>query len=284
MTGPVAAALAAFRDDPSTAGWRALPFFCDGSADAIAAEIDRRIAAGAEVLPPAAAIFSALTLTPLETVKAVILGQDPYPAPGDAHGLAFSYVGRRRLPPSLKTILAEMAEDLGCAAPASGDLSAWARQGVLLLNTALTVEAGAAGAHLKTGWAALADEAVAAVSAQRPAAVFLLWGAPARRRTALIDRGKHLVIECGHPSPLNRQNDFRGTRPFSRANAWLVERGEAPVDWRLQLCEALIIPGQSEAEGKGIEGGRGTGSPSRAAARPAGDDSEGPNPPSARPR
>ena len=115
----------------------------------------------------------------------VILGQDPYPTPGDAHGLAFSYVGRRRLPPSLKTILAEMADDLGCPAPTSGDLSHWARQGVLLLNTALTVEAGAAGAHLRLGWSVLADEAVAACSAQRPAVAFLLWGgggAQARRR------------------------------------------------------------------------------------------------------
>lgn len=233
MTGPVAAALAAFRDDPGTAGWRALPFFSDGTADAIAAEIDQRIAAGAEVLPPAPAIFAALTLTPLEAVKAVILGQDPYPTPGDAHGLAFSYVGRRRLPPSLKTILAEMADDLGCPAPARGDLSGWARRGVLLLNTALTVEAGAAGAHLGLGWAALADQAVAAVSARRPAVAFLLWGGPARKRAALIDAAKHLVLACGHPSPLNRARDFRGTRPFSRANAWLAERGEAPVDWRL---------------------------------------------------
>ena len=233
MTGPVAAALAAFCDDPAAAGWRALPFFADGAADAIAAGLDRRIAAGAEVLPPAPAIFCALRLTPLETVRVVILGQDPYPTPGDAHGLAFSYVGRRRLPPSLKTILAEMADDLGCPAPASGDLSHWARQGVLLLNTALTVEAGAAGAHLRLGWSALADEAVAACSAQRPAVAFLLWGGAARRRGALVDRDKHLLLECGHPSPLNRLADFRGSRPFSQVNAWLAKRGEAPIDWRL---------------------------------------------------
>jgi uracil-DNA glycosylase len=232
MTGPVTAALVGFRDDPTTAGWRALPFFADGSADAIAEVLDRRIAAGAQVLPPSPAIFTSLTLTPLERVKVVILGQDPYPTPGDAHGLAFSYVGRRRLPPSLKTILAEMADDLGCPALGSGDLSHWARQGVLLLNTAMTVEAGAAGAHMRLGWAALADQAVAAVSAQRPAVAFLLWGGPARKRAALIDRDKHLVLECGHPSPLNRLNDFRGTRPFSRANAWLAARGEGAIEWR----------------------------------------------------
>jgi len=233
MTGRVAAALADFRADPGTAGWRALPFFADGSADAIAEALDRRIAGGTEVLPPAQAIFSALRLAPLARVKAVILGQDPYPTPGDAHGLAFSYVGQRRLPPSLKTILAEMAEDLGCPSPGTGDLSQWARQGVLLLNTALTVEARTPGAHLRLGWAALADQAVAAVSAQRPAVAFLLWGGPARKRAALIDRQKHLVLECGHPSPLNRLNDFRGTRPFSRANAWLAEHGEEPIEWRL---------------------------------------------------
>ena len=233
MTGEVAAALAAFRADSAEAGWCRLPFFADGSADAVADALDARAAAGARLLPPAAAIFSALRQTPLETVKVVILGQDPYPTPGDAHGLAFSYVGERRLPPSLKTILTEMADDLGHARPLRGDLSAWARQGVLLLNTALTVEAGAAGAHLKIGWAALADQAVAAVSAQRPAAVFLLWGGPARRRAALIDRTKHLVLECGHPSPLNRHNDFKGSRPFSKANAWLTAHGLGAIDWHL---------------------------------------------------
>jgi uracil-DNA glycosylase len=233
MTGPVAAALAAFRTDPDAAGWLALPFFREGHAEAVAAIVDARIAAGAQVLPAAEAVFRALALTPLDRVKVVILGQDPYPRPGDAHGLAFSFVGHGRMPPSLKAILAEMAGDLGCSRPPRGDLTAWARQGVLLLNAALTVEAGASGAHMKLGWAALTDEVVAAVSAKRPAAVFMLWGGPARERVALIDRDKHLVVECGHPSPLNRNRDFSGTRPFSRANAWLAERGVAPVEWAL---------------------------------------------------
>jgi uracil-DNA glycosylase len=232
--GATAAALAAFRDNPAAAGWPALPFFADGTAERIAAEVDSCIAAGKAVLPAPENIFNALLLTPLDAVKVVILGQDPYPTPGDAHGLAFSYVGRRRLPASLKAILAEMASDLGSAPTATGDLSRWARQGVLLLNTALTTEAGCAGAHLKLGWSTLTDQAVAAVSAARPAVVFMLWGAPARRRAALIDRTKHLVLESGHPSPLNRLRDFAGTRPFSRANAWLIERGETPIDWQLQ--------------------------------------------------
>ena len=215
MTGPVAAALAAFRAEADPEGWQALPFFREGHADAVAALVDARIAAGAQVLPAAEGVFRALALTPLDAVKVVILGQDPYPRPGDAHGLAFSFVGDGRMPPSLKVILAEMADDLGCERPARGDLTAWARQGVLLLNAALT------------------DEVVAAVSAKRPAAVFMLWGGPARARAALVDRTKHLVIECGHPSPLNRNRDFAGTRPFSRANAWLAERGLGPVEWRL---------------------------------------------------
>ena len=233
MTGPVAAALAAFRVEADPEGWPALPFFREGHAGAVAALVDARIAAGAQVLPAAEGVFRALALTPLDAVKVVILGQDPYPRPGDAHGLAFSFVGDGRMPPSLKVILAEMADDLGCERPVRGDLTAWARQGVLLLNAALTVEAGASGAHMKLGWAALTDEVVAAVSTKRPAAVFMLWGGPARGRAALIDRTKHLVIECGHPSPLNRNRDFSGTRPFSRANAWLAERGLGPVEWRL---------------------------------------------------
>jgi uracil-DNA glycosylase len=233
MSGPVADALARFRADPATSGWARLPFFADGHAEAVAERVDARIAARAVVLPAPDDVFRALRLTPLDRVKAVILGQDPYPTAGDAHGLAFSYLGARRLPASLKAILAEHARDLGCPPATSGDLGPWARNGVLLLNTALTVEAGAAGAHLRLGWSMLADEAVAAVSAERPAVAFLLWGASARRRAVLIDRSKHLVLEAGHPSPLNRLDDFRGCRPFSQANAWLAARGIAPIDWRL---------------------------------------------------
>ena len=229
----VTSALATFRQTPIAVGWLELPFFADGTAERVAGEVDACIAAGKSVLPAPENVFNALVLTPLEAVKVVILGQDPYPTPGDAHGLAFSYVGPGRLPASLKAILAEMADDLGCPACASGDLSHWARQGVLLLNTALTVEAGATGAHLRLGWSALADDAVAAVSAERPAVAFLLWGGPARKRAALIDKAKHLVLECGHPSPLNRLNDFRGTKPFSTANKWLAEHGAEPINWCL---------------------------------------------------
>jgi uracil-DNA glycosylase len=226
-------ALARFRESPEADGWRRLPFFEGGDADRVAARVDERIAAGAQVLPSPESAFNALTLTPLDRVKAVILGQDPYPTPGDAHGLAFSYVGPRRLPASLKVVFAELAEDLSIEKPTRGDLTPWARQGVLLLNTALTVEAGQAGAHLRFGWSSLADQAIRAVSDRRPAVAFLLWGGPARKRAALVDATRHRVIEAGHPSPLNRLGDFRGSRVFSRANAFLEERGAGAIDWRL---------------------------------------------------
>ncbi|MFC6790525.1 uracil-DNA glycosylase [Methylobacterium komagatae] len=224
---PVAAALAAFRETGSP--WLALPFFRDGAADEVARKVDGRIAAGAQVLPAASDIFRALRETPLPDVKAVILGQDPYPTPGDANGLAFSYVGKGRLPASLKVILAEA----GSPRAAAGDLTPWARQGVLLLNSALTVEAGKAGAHLRLGWSALTDEAVSAVAARTEPTIFLLWGAQARARAGLIDASRHGIVESGHPSPLNRARDFPGSDPFGRANAWLAERGRTPIDWRL---------------------------------------------------
>lgn len=224
---PVAAALAAFRETGSP--WLALPFFRDGAADEVARKVDGRIAAGAQVLPAPGDIFRALRETPLPDVKAVILGQDPYPTPGDANGLAFSYVGKGRLPASLKVILAEA----GSPREAGGDLTPWARQGVLLLNSALTVEAGKAGAHLRLGWSALTDDAVSAVAGRAEPTIFLLWGAQARARAGLIDASRHGIVESGHPSPLNRARDFPGSDPFGRANAWLAKRGRTPIDWRL---------------------------------------------------
>ncbi len=229
--GPVAAALAAFRDRGSP--WLAHSFFQEGAADAVAQKIDARVAAGARILPDPSAIFRALTLTPLPAVKAVSLGQDPSPTPGDANGLALSDVGGRRLPASLKVILAELAPEGGKPDFSTGDLTPWAERGVLLLNSALTVEAGKAGAHLRFGWSQLTDEAVAAVSAREEPAVFLLWGAQARAREALIDASRHGIVASGHPSPLNRARDFPGSRPFARANAWLEGHGRTPIDWRL---------------------------------------------------
>ncbi len=210
-----------------------MPFFARGEADRIATELDDLCARGIALAPPPDMVFRALELTPPDQVKAVILGQDPYPNAGDAHGLAFSYVGPKAVPASLRVIFRELADDIGCPLPGRGDLTGWARQGVLLLNAALTTETGHSGVHMKLGWAALVDQVVATVSAERPAVAFLLWGANARSRTPLIDPAKHLVIESGHPSPLNRARDFPGSRPFSRANRWLASRGVEPVEWAL---------------------------------------------------
>lgn len=192
-------------------------------------ELDCLVGAGHQVLPQASDIFKALKLAPLEAVKVVILGQDPYPTPGHAHGLAFSCLGAR-LPASLKRIYRELGDDLGVAAPLSGDLSAWARQGVLLLNAALSVEAGQAGSHLGLGWDRLANEVIDAVSENSPAAAFILWGDKARARKSQIGP-RHLVIESAHPSPLAARGDFLGSKPFSRTNAFLKEKEVRVIDW-----------------------------------------------------
>lgn len=231
MSGPYAHALTAALAEPALAGWAGLSFFRSGAAARVWAKVDARVAAGARVLPAPGAVLNALRFTPLDKVRVVLLGQDPYPTPGDAHGLAFSYVGPGRLPASLRNIFAELAADMGGPLRRKGDLADWARQGVLLLNTALTVEAGAAGAHMAFGWKALADEALSAVSRTSPGAVFLLWGNPAQRIRPLIDETRHHVIASAHPSPLSARRGFFGSKPFSRTNAWLQAKGLAPIDW-----------------------------------------------------
>ena len=232
MSNSYVEALAAFGADPGARDWAALPFFEEGQGRLVAGAVDGRAAqAGVRVLPGAEDVLNAFRLTPLGHVRVVILGQDPYPTPGDAHGLAFSYVGEGRLPASLVNIFKELASDLGLPRPTRGDLSPWARGGVLLLNTALTVEAGRIGAHRRLGWERLTDQAVRAVSAGRPHAVFILWGADARRKAPLIDASRHLVIESAHPSPLSARTGFFGSRPFSRANAFLEANGRGRIDW-----------------------------------------------------
>ncbi|TCR66954.1 uracil-DNA glycosylase [Bosea sp. BK604] len=229
-----AAALAQFLASPASRGWSGLPVFAAGGAAVRAcAAADAERAAGHVVAPAPERIFAALAQTPLETVRAVILGQDPYPTPGHANGLAFSYVGPPPLPRSLVNIYKERAHDLGHAAPNGGDLSAWAAQGVLLLNSALTVREGAAkaGSHLSLGWSAVTDAIITAVSTKRPHVVFLLWGAPAQAKRGLIDESRHHVIASPHPSPLSARRGFFGSRPFSRANAWLEAKGEPAIDW-----------------------------------------------------
>lgn len=190
-------------------------------------------AAGRRIFPPEPQILRALDLTPLDSVRVVILGQDPYHGAGQAHGLAFSVPDGVRQPPSLRNILRELRDDLGIVPARHGNLESWARQGVLLLNTVLTVAEGSAGAHRGRGWEALTDAVISAASAEAPPSVFLLWGAPAQAKAALVDASRHLVLAAPHPSPLSAYRGFFGSRPFSRANAFLVAHGRPPVDWRL---------------------------------------------------
>lgn len=183
-----------------------------------------------EVFPPRADLFAALRLCPYHTTRVLILGQDPYHKAGQAHGLSFSVRPGVAIPPSLRNIYKEMAEDLGVAPPPSGDLTGWAAQGVLLLNAVLTVRAGKPASHTGRGWEHVTDAAIRALGDLPSRVVFLLWGAYARQKAALVTAPQHVVIEAGHPSPLNPRG-FRGTRPFSAANAALAEAGLPPVDW-----------------------------------------------------
>lgn len=183
------------------------------------------------VFPPGNKIFAAFDATPFDEVKVVILGQDPYHNYGQANGLCFSVGDSVQMPPSLVNIFKEVNSDTGAPIPTSGDLTRWARQGVLLLNATLTVRAHQAASHQGRGWEQFTDAAVAALSARRENLVFLLWGNYAKRKGAVIDRSKHLVLESAHPSPLSAYHGFFGNHHFSRANAYLVEHGKSPVVW-----------------------------------------------------
>jgi uracil-DNA glycosylase len=187
--------------------------------------------AGAVIYPPGNLIFNALDSTPFDRVRVVILGQDPYHGPGQAHGLCFSVREGVDLPPSLRNIYQELADDLGCRPPESGNLQHWAEQGVLLLNAVLTVERGRAGAHQGKGWERFTDRVVAELNAHRNALVFMLWGSYAIKKGAAIDRERHLVLTAPHPSPLSAHRGFFGCRHFSKTNAWLERHGEQPIDW-----------------------------------------------------
>ena len=186
-----------------------------------------------QVFPPDDEVFAALHLTPYADTKVLILGQDPYHGPGQAHGLCFSVRHGVDVPPSLVNIFKELQSDLGYAPPGHGNLEPWARQGVLLLNAVLTVRARNAGSHRNRGWETFTDEVIRAVDAKPERVVFILWGAYARKKKPLIDQGKHVIIESPHPSPLSAHNGFFGTRPFSRANEALAAAGRDPIDWAI---------------------------------------------------
>jgi len=188
---------------------------------------------GKRIFPKGSEYFRALDLTPLDKVRVVILGQDPYHGEGQAHGLCFSVRPGVRLPPSLVNIYKEMQSDLGIAPVRHGFLEHWARQGVLLLNSVLTVEEGRAAAHQGQGWEKFTDAVIARVNDLPQPVVFILWGAYAQKKAAFVDSTRHLVLKSAHPSPLSAHNGFFGSKPFSKANDWLVKKGETPVDWRL---------------------------------------------------
>ena len=185
------------------------------------------------VYPPASEVFAALHLTSHENVRVMILGQDPYHGPNQAHGLCFSVQRGVAVPPSLVNIYKELRSDLGIEAPRHGNLEHWAARGVLLLNATLTVRAGQAGSHQGKGWETFTDQVIRVVNDKTDPVVFILWGAYARKKKALIDTERHVVIESAHPSPLSAHNGFLGSKPFSRANEALRARSRQPIDWRL---------------------------------------------------
>lgn len=192
--------------------------------------------AGKAIFPPRGSRLKAFDLTPLDAVKVVILGQDPYHGPGQAHGLSFSVPPGVRQPPSLVNIFKELQSDCGIARPDHGNLEGWARQGVLLLNAVLTVEAAQAGSHQKRGWEAITDAAIAAVARRSQPAVFVLWGSHAQKKAQnvpALQEGRHLVIKSPHPSPLSAHRGFFGSKPFSKANEFLQANGRGAIDWRV---------------------------------------------------
>lgn len=206
---------------------------------ALAAFLRQRKAAGATLYPPGGEIFAAFDATPFEAVKVVILGQDPYHGPGQAHGLCFSVRPGVPVPPSLDNIYKELARDTGFVRPDHGCLLPWARHGVLLLNSVLTVEAGQAGSHQGKGWEGFTDHVVDVLNREREHLVFLLWGSYAQKKGAVIDPRRHRVLKAPHPSPLSAHRGFLGCGHFSAANQYLARTGQAPVDWSLPPARDL---------------------------------------------
>lgn len=224
--------------DPIPESWRAAldPVLTAPKPQALDAFLSAEEAAGKAIYPPRGTRLAALALTPLDAVKVVILGQDPYHGPGQAHGLSFSVPDGVRLPPSLRNIYRELEADLGLPRAGSGDLTSWAQQGVLLLNAVLTVEDGKPAAHQGRGWEELTDAVVAAVAAKAEPCVFLLWGSHAQKKAGSVPGllcSHHLVLFAPHPSPLSAHRGFLGCGHFSRANAFLQAHGRGAVDWRL---------------------------------------------------
>jgi uracil-DNA glycosylase len=207
---------------------------------ALSAFVRARKAAGVQVYPPGPRIFAAFDATPFDAVKVVILGQDPYHGPGQAHGLCFSVLPGVPVPPSLDNIFKEIQRDLGIARPGHGCLLPWAERGVLLLNAVLTVEQGKPGSHQGKGWEGFTDHVVETLNHEREGLVFLLWGSYAQAKGKVIDTRRHRVLRATHPSPLSAHRGFLGCGHFSATNEYLARRGEAPIDWSLPPVGALV--------------------------------------------
>ncbi len=188
---------------------------------------------GKVIFPAEENIFQALSLTPLDQVKVVILGQDPYHGDGQAHGLAFSVQPGVKLPPSLQNIFKELQSDVGLSLPSSGHLGKWAQEGVLLINNVLTVERGAAASHQGKGWEQFTDRIIQILLSQKKHLVFILWGSPAQKKASMVNGTEHLIIASPHPSPLSSYRGFFGSRPFSRTNDYLKAHGKSPINWQL---------------------------------------------------
>lgn len=209
----------------------------------------QQLAANKQIFPKGNEYFAALDLTPFEQVKVVILGQDPYHGPGQAHGLCFSVRPEVDIPPSLVNIYKELEADLGIKRPPHGFLKHWAEQGVLLLNAVLTVERGLANSHQDKGWERFTDRIIAVLNEEREHLVFILWGSYAQKKGRIIDRSRHLVIESPHPSPLSAHRGFLGSRPFSKANSYLASHGIAPIDWSVPVNPVDGRPATASSEG-----------------------------------
>lgn len=207
--------------------------FASDSMKNLKAFLQKEYSSGKTIYPRGDEYFAALNLTPLNKVKVVIIGQDPYHGPGQAHGLCFSVRDGVRFPPSLLNIFKELKADVGVEIPKSGSLTKWAEQGVLLLNAVLTVEDGKAAAHQGRGWEQFTDRIVHILNEEKEHVVFILWGSYAQKKAAFVDRKKHYVIESVHPSPLSAHRGFFGTKPFSKANTYLKAHGVSEIDWSL---------------------------------------------------
>jgi len=216
-------------------GWKAIlaPEFEKPYFKGIVQFLKQEKAAGKIIYPPGPEIFSAFSLTPFDNVKAVLLGQDPYHGPGQAHGLCFSVRRGVTVPPSLVNMYKELKADLDIDPPGHGFLEQWARQGLLMLNASLTVEAGKPMSHSRIGWEQFTDAVIRTVSERKEGIVFLLWGRFAQQKEALIDTSRHFVLKAAHPSPFSATAGFFGSKPFSRTNRLLQQQGREPISWRL---------------------------------------------------